>query len=123
MSAFAQVVAVLVGLSLVVAGVLESFFFRRPELYPIFLIRPEDVTAVRLWTVNQGFYNMCFGAAALGGVVFLHVGNVTVGRTLVLFTCASMVVLGIVLVVSERRLWLSALGQAIPPLIVLAASL
>jgi hypothetical protein len=52
MNAFTQVMAVLVGLTLVVVGILESFFYRRPELYPIFLIRPEDVPAVRLWTVN-----------------------------------------------------------------------
>jgi putative membrane protein len=122
MNAFAQVIAVLVGLTLAVVGILESFFYRRPELYPIFLIRPEDVPAVRLWTVNQGFYNLCFGVAALGGVATLHLGNPTVGRTLVLFTCASMVFLGGVLFFSERRLWRSALGQALPSLAVLVAA-
>jgi putative membrane protein len=122
MNVFAQVMAVLVGSTLVVVGILESFFYRRPELYPIFLIRPEDVPAVRLWTVNQGFYNLCFGVAAIGGVVTLHLGDPTVGRTLVLFACASMVVLGAVLFFSERRLWLSALGQSLPSLAVLVAA-
>jgi putative membrane protein len=122
-NAFAQVLTILVGLTLVVVGILESFFFRRPELYPIFLIRPQDVAAVRLWTINQGFYNLCFAAAAIGGIVILHLGDPAVGRTLVLFTCASMVFLGGVLLVSERRLWRSAIGQAVPPLVVLAVSL
>jgi putative membrane protein len=121
MNAFAQTLAVLVGASLVMVGVLESFFYHRPGLYPIFLIKQEDVSAVRLWTVNQGFYNLCFGVAAIGGVIALHLGNPTVGRTLVYFSCASMVVLGAVLFLSERRLWRSALGQAVPALIVLLA--
>jgi putative membrane protein len=121
MNAFAQVMAVLVGLTLVVVGILE-IFYRRPELYPIFLIRPEDVPAVRLWAVNHGFYNQCFGIAAIGGVATLHLGNPTAGRTLVLFVCASMVFLGGVLFFSERRLWLSALGQSLPSLAVLVAA-
>jgi len=122
-SVFAQVVAVAMGCCLVVVFVLESFLFRRPELYPLFLIEPADTRAVRMWAVNQGFYNLCFAAAALTGVVLLHTGDATVGRTLVLFASASMAVLGVVLFVSERRLWASALAQAVPGAVVLVAAL
>lgn len=123
MNAFAQVLAVLVSLVLVVMWVLEAFFHDRQALYPIFLIEPADVPAVRMWAINVGFYNLCFGLTGLLGVLLLHVGDPAVGRALVLVVCASHVLLGAVLYLSERRLWLSALGESLPPLIVIIATL
>jgi len=123
MSALAQVLAVVISLVLIVMWVLEAFFHDRPALYPIFLISPGDVPAVRMWAVNVGFYNLCFGLVGLVGVALLHVGDPVVGRALVLVLCATQVVLGAVLYVSERRLWRSALGQGIPPLVALVAAL
>jgi putative membrane protein len=84
----------------------------------------EDVPKVRLWAFNQGFYNLFFAAGAIGGVIALHTGNETIGRTLVLFTCASMFLAGIVLFVSDpRKARLGGVfGQALPPLIVLIAA-
>ena len=123
MNAFAQVVALLVSLVLVVMWVLETFFHDRPSLYPIFLIEPQDIPAVRMWAVNVGFHNLCFGLAGLLGLLLLHVGDPDVGRALVLVVCASHVLLGLVLYVSERRLWLSALGESIPALVVVVAAL
>jgi putative membrane protein len=123
MSALAQVLAVVISLVLIVMWVLEAFFHDRPALYPILLISPGDVPAVRMWAVNVGFYNLCFGLVGLVGVALLHVGDPVVGRALVLVLCATQVVLGAVLYVSERRLWRSALGQGIPPLVALVAAL
>ena len=123
MNAFAQVVALLVSLVLVVMWILETFFHDRPALYPIFLIEPRDVPAVRMWAVNVGFYNLCFGLAGLLGLLLLHVGDPAVGRALVLVVCASHVLLAVVLYVSEHRLWLSALGEGVPALAVVVATL
>ncbi|WP_421741692.1 DUF1304 family protein [Cellulomonas sp.] len=123
MNAFAQVVALLVSLVLVVMWVLETFFHDRPSLYPIFLIEPQDVPAVRMWAVNVGFYNLCFGLAGLLGLLLLHVGDPAVGRALVLVVCASHVLLALVLYVSERRLWLSSLGEGVPALAVVVSAL
>jgi len=123
MNAVAQIFAVLAGLFHIVVFVMESLLFRRPQIYRRFLVRPEHVPVVGLWAINQGVYNLFLAAGALIGVVVLHVGNATVGRTLVLYACACMVVAGIVLFGSERRLWRSALMQAIPPLLVLLAAL
>ena len=123
MSAVAQVLAVVLGLLLIAVGILESFFSANPRLFPVFRIRPEDRRAVRLWTVNQGFYNMMYGAGALVGVLLVNTGQETVGRTLVLFTAASHVVLGIVLVVSEPKLWRGAVGQAGVAALTLVATL
>ena len=52
-----------------------------------------------------------------------HLGDETVGRTLVLFCCACKVAAGLALLFYERRLWRGALVQVVPPLVVLLTSL
>lgn len=59
----------------------------------------------------------------LVGVIVWAADQDTVGRTLVVFGCASMALAGLVLVVSDRRLWRAALGQAVPPAIAVLATL
>lgn len=121
MNAVAQVAAVATGLSLVVVFVMESFFFRSPALHRFFLIEPGEEQAVRLWAVNQGFYNLYFGVAAIAGVVLVHLGEAAVGTALVLFTMASMFLAGLVLYVTEPRLWLSTIWSCLPPGVALVA--
>ena len=123
MNVIAQGLAVLEGLTLIVVGVLEAFFYRNQRFHSIFLIEPKDTAAVRLWTMNVGFYNMVFGLAILIGVVLLNVGDPTAGRTLVYLVCASHVVLGIVLAILEPRLWRNAVGQTSLPLLILVLAL
>jgi putative membrane protein len=119
MNAVAQVLAVLVGLTLITVGVLECFFYRNQRFHSIFLVRPADYDAVRLWIVNVGAYNMLMGLTCLLGVAIVNLGDETIGRTLVLAVCAMHVVLGVTLLVTERRLWRNALGEAILPLAVI----
>ena len=121
MNLVTQIAAVFMGVTLMAVFVLESFFYRRPELHSIFLIEPGQEATVRLWVVNQGFYNFCFGVAALAGVVLAGVGEEAVGASLVVFTSASMIVSGTVLYVTERRLWRSSIAQALPPAVALVA--
>ncbi len=123
MNLVAQILAVLLGVMLIAVGILESFFYRNPRLYRIFRIRPEDRRAVRLWAVNQGFYNMVFGVGSIVGVILGVTGAVVAGRTLVLFVAACHVVLGVVLWVTEPKLWRSAVGQAGVPVAVIVATL
>ncbi|HEY9409717.1 MAG TPA: DUF1304 domain-containing protein [Jiangellaceae bacterium] len=120
MNAVAQVFAVIAGLIHVGIFVVESVVFRRPQIHRRFLVAPEDVDVVRQWALNQGVYNLFLALGALGGVVVLAVGDETVGRTLVLFSCGCMVAAGLVLLATERSLARSALVQAVPPLVVLA---
>jgi putative membrane protein len=63
---------------------------------------------------------MLMGLACLLGVLIVNVGDDTVGRTLILAICAMHVVLGITLYLTERRLLVSALGEALPALAVIA---
>ena len=123
MNAVAQVFAVMAGLIHVGVFITESFLFTHPRFSSLFLTRGEDVAVVRLWAVDQGWYNLFLAAGALGGVVLVHTWDERAGRTLAMFACGCMVVAGVVLFVSERRLWRGSLGQAVPPLIAVAASL
>jgi uncharacterized membrane protein len=112
MNKVAQVLAALEALTLITVGVLEAFFFRSPELHPIFLIEPGEYDAVRLWTVNVGFYNIFMGIGVIVGLVLVNTGRVAAGRAIVLFTSALHVLLGVTLVISEPALWVSAIGEA-----------
>ncbi|MGR2752411.1 DUF1304 family protein [Agromyces arachidis] len=112
MSTVAQVLAVIEALTLVVVGALETFFFREPGLYAIFLIEPGDYDAVALWTRNVGVYNMLMGAAVVVGVILARGVHVEAGRTLVLAVSAAHVVLGVSLVITAPELWLSAVFEA-----------
>lgn len=112
MNTVAQVLAALMALTLIVVGVLETFFFRSPELYPIFLIEPDEYDAVALWTRNVGVYNMLMGIGVIVGIVLARRDQVAAGRALVLAFSAMHVVLGITLVISAPELWLSGLSEA-----------
>ena len=123
MKTAAVVLAVLEGILLVGVGTLEAFFFRKPQLYPMFLIRPEDHRAVRLWTVNVGWYNICSGLVIVVGLVLAATASADIGRAVVLTICAMQVVLGVVLVLTEAKLWRGAVGQTLLPLAVILTAL
>lgn len=112
MNTVAQVLAALMALTLIVVGVLETFFFRSPELYPIFLIEPDEYDAVALWTRNVGVYNMLMGIGVIVGIVLARRGQVAAGRALVLALSSMHIVLGISLVITAPELWLSGLSEA-----------
>jgi putative membrane protein len=114
------VVAVLFGL---VAFVLESFLFHRTDVQTFLLGRPEPAEGVRLWAFNQGFYNLFLAAGPAAGLIAHYAGHTDVGRALVIYGCAFMAGCGIVLFISNRKLWLSMIGQSGPPLIALIAAL
>ena len=111
MNPVAQVLAALEALTLIAVGVLESFFFRSPELYPIFLIDPDEYDAVALWTRNVGVYNMLMGAAVVVALVLVHRSNEVAGRAIILTISAMHVVLGVSLVITAPELWLSAVFE------------
>ncbi len=119
MGVLVQVLAVITGLTLIAVGLLEAFAYKNQRLHPIFLIRPEDTGAVRLWTVNVGFYNIVWGLFGIAGVVIANSGDMAVGRTIVTMMAIAHAILGAVLVISEPRLWLSGIGQAFLPVVIL----
>jgi len=122
MNVITQVFAIIAGLFHVAVFAMESLLFRRPQVQRIFLGRSDASPDVILFAFNQGFYNLFLAAGAIGGVIAAHTGHAGAGRPVTLFACAAMMGAGIVLLVSDRKLWRGALGQAVPPLVALLAA-
>ncbi|MFD4180096.1 DUF1304 domain-containing protein [Rhodococcus sp. NPDC058514] len=108
----------------------ESLLFLRPSVHEgVFRIPGGDVPAVRMWAFNVGFYNLFLGCGALAGLVLWWTGHETPGRTLVVYVCTTMFLLGIVLAISDRlamsRPRGSGIGGAVaqsgPPFVALVA--
>ncbi|MFI5693572.1 DUF1304 family protein [Kribbella sp. NPDC051586] len=119
MSTAAQVLAIFIAVVLVWVFVMEALLYRNPKLYRLFLIKREDLDAVRMWTVNMGWYNLSTAAALVIGVILAANGHESAGGALVTFTAAQHTLMAVVLVVSERRLWLNALMEGIPAAVLL----
>ncbi|MEU4602379.1 DUF1304 family protein [Kribbella sp. NPDC023972] len=120
MSTAAQVLAVAIAVMLGVVFVMESFLYRHPRLYPMFLTKPGDFDAVRLWTVNLGWYNLTTGIALVAGVVLVQTGHLLQGEALIIFTAAQHTFMAVVLVVSQPKLWLNAVMEGVPAAVLLA---
>ncbi|MEE2570961.1 DUF1304 family protein [Pseudarthrobacter sp. J64] len=121
MNLLSQIAAWFFVVILVAVFIMEAFFYHRKELYKFTLIEPEHVGVLRVPAINIGFYNLTYALGLVAGLLLLGTDWTEAGRALVLFTCAAHVILGLVLYVSERRMWTGALMQSIPPLIVLVA--
>lgn len=94
---------------------LESLLWGRPKTNRVFGMSPETASQNRLLAFNQGFYNLFLALAAIAGLVIgLHS---SVGRTLVVYSQASMLLAAMVLIFSNKKLLRPALIQGIPPLL------
>ncbi|MFB6888499.1 DUF1304 family protein [Kitasatospora sp. NPDC056327] len=115
--------------ALITAGVhlvlwpLESFLFGHPRVRRLLTRSTADTPGLRLWRVNTGFYNLFLALGLLAGLVALHRDEPVVGRTLITYLSAFLVAAGLTLLASAPRLWRGALGQAVPPAVVLLAEL
>jgi putative membrane protein len=86
---------------------------------------------VRVWAFGVGFYNLFLGCGMVVAVIAWMSGDETVGRTLVTYICLFMVLGGVVLLIADRlgfggergKSIGGALGESVPPLIALVASL
>jgi len=119
MSTATEWLAVIIAVLLASVWLMESFLYRHPRLYPLFLLERRDFDAVRLWIVNLGFYNLTTGIALALGVVLARSGHVPQGEALVAFTAGQHVFLALVLLATERRLWLNTLLEGVPAAVLL----
>jgi putative membrane protein len=102
--------------------VLESVLFARPFVWRRFGVASQrDAGVVRMWALNQGFYNLFLALGAVAGLVAVALGHRAVGTALVAVTMASMAGAGVVLLATGGRAYLRAAAmQAAPPLVALA---
>ncbi|MER6677165.1 DUF1304 domain-containing protein [Streptomyces sp. NPDC000983] len=117
-----QVFAALAALTHIVVGILERFFYDRPDVRVFLTTSAADAPEVTLWRSGVAVYNILLGLGLVAGVTALHTGDTTVGRTLVVHLCAFLVVSAIVFLASFPRLWRGALGQGVPPAAALLAA-
>ncbi|CCK24858.1 putative membrane protein [Streptomyces davaonensis JCM 4913] len=122
MNLVTQVFAVIAALTHIVVGTLERFFYDRPAVRIFLTTSAADAPEVTLWRSGVAAYNVLLGLGLVAGVTALHTGDVTVGRTLIIYLCAFLIASAIIFVVSFPRLWRGALGQGLPPALALLAT-
>lgn len=64
---------------------------------------------------NQGFYNLFLAIAVFAGIVFVAVGEVAIGATLIFTGAGSMVAASLVLLLSDPSKASAALKQGVIP--------
>ena len=113
----AQLVAGLAAVLHVVFFVFESLLWTRPEVYARFGIGSrEQAETIRPMAFNQGFYNLALAVGLFVGIVMLGRDGAAgiVGKTLVIFATACMVVAGVVLASTGRKYGRAAAIQLVP---------
>lgn len=95
--------------------VMESLTWTSPRTRAVFGITEAEARATREMAYNQGFYNLFLAVAILLGTVLVALGQHAVGVTLVLTGAGSMVLAGLVLLISSPSKASAALKQLVPP--------
>jgi len=103
--------------------VMESVQWSQPRIWKRFGV-PDQITAdaTKPMAYNQGFYNLFLAIGAIIGIALFWAGGPDsageiAGRTLVLFTLASMVAAALVLLTTGMKYLRPALIQGTLPLI------
>ncbi|NAZ81127.1 DUF1304 family protein [Kineococcus sp. R8] len=123
MSSVALVLATLAGFLHVMIFVFESVLWTTPRVRAVFRIASEEeARATKFMAFNQGFYNLFLAVGAVLGVVLVLLGTRTVGWTLVVFSCASMVAAATVLAGTGAGYRSTALRQGVLPLLALVCA-
>lgn len=98
MTFLALLLSVLAGVLHVGIFVAESLWWRRPAVWRLFGLADQGAAdEAAFFAFNQGFYNLFLAVGAVLGPVLVLSGQATVGWTLVVFACGSMVAAAIVL--------------------------
>lgn len=97
--------------------ILESVLFQKSNGYKYFKMKKEDHAAVKPWAFNQGFYNLFLAVGMLIGLYYVTQLEIRMAGMMVSFCGLSMVIAGIVLFLTDRKMRRGALIQAVPPLL------
>ncbi len=114
MNAVAQWSALIEAVIYLAVFPLESFLLDRPAVQRFLSTPAANVAAVRMWAFNVGFRNAFLGAGVVIGLILLHNGDESAGRTLVIFCCANMVLSAFLMGVSDLIGHYPKRGDSIP---------
>jgi putative membrane protein len=117
----AVIASIFVALAALLHGyifLMESLWWTRPSTWKRFGVADQAAAdTTRPMAYNQGFYNLFLGIGAALGLIMYWAGAVDVGKALVLFTTACMVLAALVLTTTGRGYLRPALIQCTLPLI------
>ena len=114
MNAVAQLFALLEALIYIAVFPLEAFLLRRPAVQRFLSTPAENVPAVMMWAIPVGFRNLLIALGVIAGLVALNTGNDVVGRTLVTYCCAYMVLGGSTMALADALGHYPKKGDSIP---------
>lgn len=97
----------------------ESVLWRKPAVRKGFSMSREQAETTRLLAFNQGFYNLLLAGGMLAGLALWAGGYEVVGLTLLGWNGLSMLIAGVVLMLSAPELKRGAVAQALPPAVLL----
>ncbi|ALO65515.1 epimerase [Arthrobacter alpinus] len=103
--------------------VLESLRWTAPSTRKTFGTSEGEALATKELAFNQGFYNLFLAVVAAVGIVAAATGHHGVGAALVLAGCGSMLLAGLVLLISSPKKAKAALVQLTFPLIAVVLTL
>ena len=103
----------------VIFYLIESFFWMNPKVYTNFGVLNEDnAKVIRVFTFNQGFYNLFLSIGAFLAFYFWQVGDPN-AEIMIWYSCLFMIGAALVLLFSAPRSIVGALIQGLPPLLAL----
>ena len=97
--------------------VMESVTWTSPRTRATFGLSAEQAAQTKEMAFNQGFYNLFLALAVGLGILLFALGQTAVGLTLVFTGAGSMVVAGLVLLISSPSKASAALKQLTLPLL------
>ncbi len=112
------VFAAIAGLIHLLFFLMESVFWMNPKVHKGFGISNlQDAEQFKISFFNQGFYNLFLAIGVFAAIYLLLSGYFIVGKTLLLFCCASMLSASIVLLISKPGMLRGVFIQGLCPLI------
>ena len=126
MTTVALVLAAVAGLLHVLFFTLESLRWQEPSTWRTFgLTSQEDADTTASLAYNQGFYNLFLAVGTFVGIglVALSDAHDTIGWTLIVFACASMLAASLVLISTGLSYARAAAIQGVPAALAVVTSL
>ncbi len=127
MTALALIFAGIAGLLHVLFFKLESLDWRKPKTWKTFGLESQaDADTTASLAFNQGFYNLFLAIGTFVGIGLIAFCDTrdTMGWTLIVFACGSMLAAAVVLISSGGKSYARAASiQGLPALLAVVASL
>ncbi|MCW2691199.1 MAG: putative rane protein [Mycobacterium sp.] len=101
-------------------SVMESFLWTSPRTRATFGTTEEEAQTTKLLAFNQGFYNLFLAIITIIGIIIGGTGRYDAGCALIFAGTGSMVLAGVVLLLSSPDKARAAITQGLFPLIAIA---